>query len=291
MSDGIVIYAYNNSKVDYVSIAYTSAKYAQKNLEKPVTLITDQGSFDWLTSRFTSSKLFFDNVIFTNYDVFNNVSSKRFYDGSLSYTNLEFKNTNRSTIFELTPYDKTLVIDADLLIVNDKLKNIWLSNESFMISKHHHDLAINRDNFEFKYISEYSVDFYWATAFYFEKTQENKIFFDLCQFIKENYDYYCFLYRISNKVFRNDFVFSIAIHMLNGFSNKSKFSSLPCNIYYILDKDDIHDVVDEKTFIFLTSKRDYLGEYNLVKLQNQNMHIMNKYGFSRNTDKMLEVLQ
>jgi hypothetical protein len=290
MSDGIVLYAYNNKSIDYASIAYVSAKYAQKNLEKPVTIITDQGSIDWLYTRFPESRNFFDKVIITDYDIFTNVSEKRYYDGSLSYKNLEFKNINRSDIYNLTPYEKTLVIDSDLLITNNSLKHVWASNETFMISKNHYDLAINRDSYEFKYVSEFSVDFYWATAFYFVKNQENKIFFDLCEHIKENYDYYRLIYRINYPVLRNDFVFSIAIHIMHGFSNLSTSVNLPVSFYYILDRDDLYDVIDEKTFIFLTAKRDYLGEYNLVKTSNKNLHIMNKYGFSRNIDKMLGVL-
>lgn len=291
MSDGILIYAHNNQSIDYVSIAYISAKYAQKNLNKPVSLVTDTGSIDWLYSRFPESKTFFDNIIIVGYETLNNINTKRYYDGSLSYKSLNFKNVNRSSVFNLTPYEKTLVIDSDLLITNNTLKHVWCSNEDFMILRNHNDLAINRDNYEFKYISDYSVDFYWATVFYFEKNEKNKIFFDLCEHIKENYKYYCFVYRISDAIFRNDYVFSIAIHILNGFSNLTPPASLPTKIHYVLDKDDFYDVLDEKTFIFLTSKRDYLGEYHLVKTQNQNVHVMNKYGFSRNIEKLLEALK
>jgi hypothetical protein len=291
MSEGILVYAHNNNSVDYVSIAYVASKYAQKNLNRPVSLVTDQGSVEWLYSRFPDSKNFFESIIIVGYDTLNNLSTKRYYDGSLSYKLLNFKNVNRTSSFYLTPYKKTLVIDSDLLITNDLLKNVWNSNEEFMILKNHNDLAINRDNFEFKNISEYSVNFYWATAFYFEKTENNRIFFELCEHIKSNYKYYCFLYRISDNIFRNDFVFSIAIHILYGFSNITFPPSLPTKIHYVLDKDDFYDVLDEKTFVFLTAKRDYLGEYNLVKTQNQNVHVMNKYGLSRNIEKLLEVLK
>ena len=48
MSEGILIFAHNNSEVDYVEMAFISAKYASRNLNRPVSLVTDLGSRDWL---------------------------------------------------------------------------------------------------------------------------------------------------------------------------------------------------------------------------------------------------
>jgi hypothetical protein len=158
-----------------------------------------------------------------------------------------------------------------------------------MINSKHIDIAQDRDNSEFNRISDYTVDFYWATIFYFEKTDWTKTFFDLCQHIVDNYEYYRFIYQISYPVMRNDFVFSIAIHIMNGFNNKNVPQTLPAEMYYTLDRDELYEVKDDG-LVFLIQKKNSLGEYTLAKTTTQNVHIMNKYSFGRNLSKLLEIL-
>ena len=55
-----------------------------------------------------------------------------------------------------------------------------------------------------------------GNLYIFSKTKENKIFFELIKHIEENYEHYpcCIILRV--QTFRNDFAFSIAVHILNG---------------------------------------------------------------------------
>jgi hypothetical protein len=138
--------------------------------------------------------------------------------------------------------------------------------------------------------NDYGIDFYWATIFYFKKTAWTKSFFDLYQHIVENYDFYVFTYRIPWHLVRNDYVVSIAIHIMNGFSNRSKPSKLPCNIYYILDRDELYQINSKNELVFFVQKNNHLGEYTLTKTSTQTVHIMNKYSFNRNIPRMLEIL-
>jgi hypothetical protein len=288
-SKGVLLFAHNNREIDYIYQAYICGRYIQKNLGVPVSLVTDSGSLDWLKNNNPQCVDFFDKIILID-DIKHNLQEKRFYDGSISYHLSQFKNNSRSKSYDLTPYDQTLVLDTDLLIVNSRLNSIWDTDTDFMINKHHIDLATDRTNFEFERVNDYGIDFYWATIFYFEKTPWTKIFFDLCQHIVENYEFYRFTYRISNPLLRNDYVFSIAIHMLGGFNNIVKPMSLPCNIYYALDRDILWRVDNEKELLFMVEKKDNLGQYTLVRTQGQNIHIMNKYSISRNAENLLEVL-
>lgn len=286
---GILLFAHNNREIDYIKFALISGKYAQKHLEVPVSLVTDRGSLEWIERDIPNSIDFFDKIILTD-NIESYTDQKRiFHDGSLNNKIDRFKNGYRSLCFQFSPYDKTLVIDIDLLIMNDKLKDIWETDTDFMINKVHYDLSRDRDNFEFLRISDTSVDFYWATAFYFEKTERTKIFFNLCQHILENYDYYRFIYQIDSMLVRNDYIFSIAIHILNGFRSIIPMN-LPCDIYYTLDTDELIDVNANGNLIFLIAKKNYLGEYTLSKITDQNIHIMNKYSLNRLSDKLLKVI-
>jgi len=287
---GILLFAHNNKEMDYAQFAYISGKFAQKQLDVPVSLVSNSGTINWLTNSTPRAIDFFDKIIITDGISSHTDQNRRFNDGSQNFKINKFDNGYRSLCYELSPYDKTLVIDTDLLIMNDRLKNIWDTDTDFMINRVHIDLSIDRNSSEFEKVSDPSIDFYWATAFYFEKTERTKIFFDLCQHILENYDYYRFIHQIDSSLVRNDYIFSIAIHILGGFSNQISPMTLPCDIYYTLDKDELWEVTDKNNLIFLIQKLNRLGEYTLVKTSNQNIHIMNKYSFSRNSDALLRMI-
>ena len=72
MTKGVLIFAFNNSEIDYVSIAAYAAKRVKQFLNLPVSIVTDQSSYD--TSTFENV---FDKVIVDN-DTSTQV--KRFYN-------------------------------------------------------------------------------------------------------------------------------------------------------------------------------------------------------------------
>ena len=287
---GILLFAHNNHEIDYGKLALLCGRFSQKYLNVPVSLVTDSVTFKWMEKNNLESKIdFFHKIILTD-----NKSSldqvRRFYDGSLNYKKAKFLNNFRSSAYILSPYENTLVIDTDLLIMNKNLNSIWDSDYDFMINRYSHDLATDRNITDFDRVSDKSIDFYWATAFFFKKNKKNKIFFDLCNHIIENYDYYKFMYDIKSDLIRNDYVFSIAIHILNGFSNKNRPESLPTNFYHSLDRDELYDVKKDGSMVFLVEKHNRLGEYTLVKTKDLNVHIMNKFSILRNEDKLLGLL-
>jgi len=81
-------------------------------------------------------------------------------------------------------------MDTDFIVSNSVLKNCFLQKNNFLIYKTGFELSNWRDLSEFDYISETSIDFYWATVVYFKKTDTNKLFFDLLKHIKENWLHY-----------------------------------------------------------------------------------------------------
>lgn len=290
MNNGILLFAHNNAQIDYGNLAYIAARYAKKNLNVPISLVTDSGTVRWMIENKLSVNDTFNSIILTDDIPIDNFHIRRFYDGSLSFKKSEFKNNYRAWAYEFSPYENTLVVDVDLLIVNNQLSSIWDSNVDFMINRLSHDLSPDRDNTEFQRVSDRSIDFFWATAFFFRKTEQNKTFFGLCQHIVENYTYYRFVYQINNPLLRNDYIFSIALHMMGGFSNKLYPPPLPINIYHCLDRDELYQVKNSKSFLFLIEKKDHLGEYVLAKTENLNVHIMNKFSINRNSQRLLEVI-
>ncbi len=276
-SRGVVLLARNNGKLDYVKQAVFLAKRIKKYLNLPTTVVTD--SANYLQNNFDAK--IFDKIITIDYaDTKNN---RAFFDGSLFHQTAPFKNDMRDNVYYWSPYDETIVMDTDYVICNDLLINCFNSNSDLMLFKESYDLAGHRDVSEFKHISDYTIDFYWATVIFFRKTPENSIFFELVSHVKQEWNHYRRVYQLESSLFRNDFAFSIAVHIMNGFSKGFFVSPLPGKHFYITDK-DILEKLDNDKMIFLIEKKDYLGEYTLVKTEKQNVHVMNKFSLERIID-------
>ena len=278
MSKGAFLIARNNGHIDYVKQAVFLAKRIKKYLNIPVSVATD--SIGYLEDTFGTDD--FDKIIWLDYTAESN--KRYFFDGTLSKKSASFKNNNRASVYDLTPYDETLLMDTDYIISNDLLKSCFNSNSDFMIYKKSDDIAKVRDEQEFNTISDTSVDFYWATVVYFRKTETNSIFFNLVRHIEEEWNHYRRVYQIASTLFRNDFAFSIAIHIMNGFQTGDFAQQLPGSMLYTTDKDVLWQM-DKDEMMFLVEKKDYLGEYTAIKTQGQTIHVMNKSSLNRIIDQ------
>lgn len=276
MKTGALIFAHNNSLIDYTKISIFSASRVKKYLDIPVTLVTDNK--EYLEQNYPDHP--FDNVIEITAEP---ATMKYFYDGTMSSKELEWKNLSRCQAYSLTPYDKTLVIDSDYIINSSVLKIALEKDNIFQAYQKSLDLVAWRDQTPFKRINPFSIPFYWATAFVFEKNKITEAFFDLISYIKANYRYFRMLYSIDIPTFRNDFAFSIAIHIMNGKTNGEFVTELPGTMTFVRDLDVLIEMSDNK-MKFLVEKENYFGEYILAKTEGLDVHVMNKMSLSRVID-------
>jgi|TARA_B100001094_G_scaffold85454_1_gene81882 hypothetical protein len=259
MSKGIIVHAFNNEEIDYVKQAIDVAKRAKKHLDLPTSVITDMD---------------IDNSVFDNVIKFNTPQryTKKLYNNGNNGKHLTFKNNARVLSYELTPYDQTLMIDSDIIICDDTYKNCFTQNNPLLMYRKAYHLANESkhiDYREFDKVSDASVDFYWATCVYFTKCKQNKIFFDLLQHIEEEWTHYRMLYQITQQTYRNDFAFSIGIHIMSGHSKANFVGPMPGKLYYTIDKDTLHSIKDDElTFII---------DNNPIKTKNMTVHAMNKF--------------
>jgi hypothetical protein len=114
----------------------------------------------------------------------------------------------------------------------------------------------------------------------FKKDEFTQAFFNIVDNIKLNWEYYRLLYTIDSKVFRNDFAFSIAIHIMNNNTTGEFATALPGSMTYILDRDLLVRIAEDK-MQFLVEKEGYRGEYTLVKTTGLDVHVMNKSSLLR----------
>lgn len=286
MNKGVLIFAHNNRQVDYSLLSIISGGLAKKHLKVPVSLVTDSSTIEWM-SEFGSlpkAKEIFENIIITERPITNN--TRKLNDGNESST-VPFINANRNSAWDLTPYERTLLIDSDFLIFSDVLNQYWDVEENLLIGHSMNDLRGDRAGYLDKYVAPTGIHMYWATTVMFTKNQETKLFFDLVDYVKNNYRYYSDLYRFNPLQFRNDIAFSVAKHILDGYENTNSLS-LPA-INTVIDKDILCEI-EENKLTFLINDPVVENKFIPVSTKNRDIHVMNKQSIIRNSKKLLEML-
>ena len=249
--NGVLLFAiqedvvnFSKPKVDYLKLAEHCASQISEHMSLPVSLVTN--------TSFTSKK--FDKVI--------NVNLHSRQTKKIAGQQIIWLNFDRCKCWDLTPYKNTLVMDTDFIIKNNSLSSVFDSGKDLLINKTYTDVNGRKDK-TVERLAEHGIDMYWATVFYFKKNSKTKIFFNLVEHIQNNWTYYRMLYSIGNRKFRNDFAFSIAIHMLNGYTTSDWPCPLPDPLISSFDNDTVFDL-DIVQGDFLTRTRGF------------NTHIMNK---------------
>lgn len=285
MSKGVLLYAHNNAEVDYSLMAIIAGGLAKKNLNVPVSVVTDEHTVNWMKESeiYDKATTIFDKIIVVSLPTDNN--TRNLHDGNNAKT-VPFRNGNRKSAYELTPYDQTLLIDSDFLIMSDTLSNFWDIDSDYMISESYNDIIGDRAGYLDSHVAATGVKMYWATTVMFRKSQVTQTFFDLVSYVKENYESLSAIYRYDPVQYRNDISFSIAKHIMDGFETDTDINLPP--VLSSIDKDILYDVNDEKLTFLLSPK---IGpEYVLGSVQGQDIHIMNKNSIIRNADKLMDLL-
>jgi len=246
-SKGILVFAFNSQKVKYTAIADQTSKLIKKNTNLPVTIVTD-----------IDAELKFD------YDQIIRVDSKtgnvRFSKDQQLY---EWKNFDRYRAFDLSPYDETILIDTDYLMLdNSLLKLLEQPFDYRLMYNMQTPQGLNTDE-----MGPASLPMVWATVVLFRKTVRAKMFFDLVGRIQRNYGYYRSLFAVRETNYRNDFAFSMANIILNGHTLTPE-QSIPWPMLTIEDTIESIDVKNK----FLTVKYKHRADV----ISRQNLHIMDK---------------
>ena len=282
MTQGCLIFAHD-SNIDYGSQAVLAARLVNKYLNVPVSLVTDDVTLDNLNAKFDN--LPFDKIITTVVD-----DSNLRYLPSQDHTGqrelVSFINGGRERAWELTPYDRTLIIDSDFLVFSNTLNKYWKDQHDFLICPKMTDL---QSTLEEQKISSNTIKLLWATNIMFTKNADTKILFDLVKYIKEEYRYFAGLYEFDARQYRNDFAFSIAAHIL-GAHGLSKWHGVLASPLMFSEYDEIVDVKGLGDITIMSKNIQGNGEFQLVRCQGQDIHIMNKRDLLANLTRIMELI-
>jgi len=253
-SKGVVFFAFDSVTTKYTDIAVQNARLVKQHLKLPVTLITDSNE-DFNTT--------FDKIVKISYHENN-------FRSLTKDSIIEWKNLKRHTAYELSPYDETLLLDVDYLVLDNSFLQIFDSLEDYKLFYNAHT-----PNFkEMGAMGPNSLPFIWATAIFFKKTEKAKNLFFLVQRIEKNWNYYRKLYKISQVSYRNDYAFTIANLLLNGYKYDTRHSLHQSML-----------LIDEPIFELQHRDNNIVIRYNSKAdvIVRQNIHILDKQFLTSNS--------
>jgi hypothetical protein len=244
-SKGVVVFAFNTA-VDYVAIADQTSKLIQRNLNLPVTLITDHDA---------KPEFAYDQVI------------RGDQQGATYRTedmNVQWRNFGRYLAYELSPYSETILLDTDYLVLDDSLLKLFATEWDYKLM--HHNVDERGSSYEM--MGQTSLPFIWATVVLFRKTEKARMLFELVGKIQRNYNYYRLLYNIREGNYRNDYAFAIANIIISGYAiNESQ--GIPWKMFTLTNK-------IEQLVVDGSSTRAYFESNAPLCLPQQNIHVMDK---------------
>ena len=199
LTQGVLIFAFNNEATDYLAMAAWSAKNIRRHLNLPVAVVTDAPE--------EAAKYTFEHIIVTAPDT---GGSRHFADYNATVT---WHNAGRINAYELSPFDQTLVLDADYVVASDALLDMLKIPQQFAAFKDSLDVA-NLTNLET--FGTHRMPMWWATVMMFRRGNISQFIFDSMQMIRNNWQHYRDLYGIHQSNYRNDYALSIALLLVAG---------------------------------------------------------------------------
>jgi hypothetical protein len=197
---GALIFAFNNEKLDYFSMARWSAGNINRHLGIPTAIVTNQP--------FTPQS--YERCI-TVEPVGNQTRQFHDVDGQVTWY-----NSNRVDAFKLSPWEQTLVLDADYVVASDMLTSVIEVEHDFVAHKTAYDITSLTDFEDHNTFGRNQMPMWWATVMFFNRSQQAKSIFDCMHMIRENWEHYRHLFGVARSTYRNDFALSIALGIVNG---------------------------------------------------------------------------
>lgn len=220
MSNGAAIIASNTHGLDYIALAAINAKLIRKHLQIPICLLTP------------------DLEDHPEFDVVIKIPDKQGSNRSMlkgtEIITYEWKNDHRIDAYEHTPWDRTLLVDADYIVSSDMLRPFLFSDQPFILMDSVYDVTGRHSFDHMKYLPNKSLKQAWATVMSFDK--KAKFVFEVANMVRENYAYYAAMFNWPARPFRNDFAFTVAGHLLNLPRLPIRMPQLPADAFFECDK-------------------------------------------------------
>lgn len=259
MNRGAILFAFNSPKYNYYDMAEYTAKRINHFLDLPVTIVTDKNSIN------KKSKYKFDKVITVEPDK----SNIREYQVWI--------NKGRFQAYDLSPYDETILLDADYMVNSDKLSKLFQIDTDFCC----HDTTsfFMHPGAPQEILSSYSYQTLWATVVMFKKSQRSKHIFECLEMVQKNYDHYANIHNFIAGVYRNDYALTLALRIANG-HNMLPEDIIPWNLLHVGKNTQVYADTNKKfnteyTVMFDNWQKGKIRK-EYITIKDCDFHVMNK---------------
>ncbi len=211
MSKGFIVFAQNTESVDYVKQAYALALSIQSSQQtyKNISLVTN----NVVPSEYMHA---FDKIIEIPW---------------VTETSTRYAGEHRWKLYHVTPYDETIVLDSDMLVLED-LSSWWKQCDNYDVNfcsrVKNHKLDVVTSNFYRKTFVENNLPNVYFGLHYFKKTDFSYNFFKILEFVCNNWEW-CYS-KFAPNLYQNslsmDLATAIAINIVGEYSIIDKRSPL-----------------------------------------------------------------
>jgi hypothetical protein len=256
MTTGALIFAFDTEHTRYLDMAAWCAERVKRFLNIPVAVVTN--------NPLAGKETVFDRVIYADPL---GTNSRWFGDYQQHVT---WHNGNRVDAYSLTPWDQTLVLDADFVVTSDRLKLVLDCPQDFMCFRSAYNLARPEEEF-LDTFGAYQFPMYWATVMMFRRSNTAQYIFGAMQMIRENWQHYRDLYHISQPTYRNDYALSIALGIVSG--QTLKVDAIPWGMPSVVPESTLTCVDD---ILFVIEYLDGQGKKRQSSFVGIDFHAMGK---------------
>jgi hypothetical protein len=165
--------------------------------------------------------------------------------------------------FDLSPWDRTLLIDADYFVMSNRLKKLQKTNLGFACYTQAHDIRTTQ-----------AIDVWagqrrmaWATVCWFDRSQYAQNVFDMWKHVVKNWTYYNLINDFGKPGLRNDHALTIALETVNG--HRSVFPTIPGSLPTVVLDTKLYDIRPDGTVLFAVNDK-----FSMIK--NQDIHVVDK---------------
>jgi hypothetical protein len=244
MTTGALIFAFNNEQIDYVAMARWSAQNIKRHLGIPTHIVTDQ-------------------------DVATVGTNNRWFEDF--GTVVTWHNESRVNAYELSPWDQTLVLDADYVVASSQLQTVLDSKQDFLSHRWAYDITGINDFNELNYFGDNRMPMWWATVMMFRRSNHARLIFEAMTMIRDNWTHYKRLYKNKSPRYRNDHALSIALGIVNG--HAQNHAGIPWNLASLTPEHKLTQLDQDEYRVEFKNKEQ---KTRWVRLRGQDFHAMGK---------------
>lgn len=254
MTQGALIFAFDNDHIDYVAMAAWSATNIRRHLNIPVAVVTDRPDAQG-----------FDQVIYCdkgsdNYRWFGDFEKQ-----------IPWHNHARVDAYRLSPWDQTLLLDADYVVASNQLQSVLDSSQDFLAHRWASDATGKNDFLGLNYFGDNRMPMWWATVIMFRKSTHAGLIFDAMSMVRDHWTHYRNLYKNNSVTYRNDHALTIALGVANG--HTQDHAGIPWPLVSVVPEHQLTCIdVDRYRVDFVNQE----NQSRWIEIHRQDFHAMGK---------------